>query len=214
MTNLVIMGAGDCGKELIGFIKDINKVQNKYNILGFLDKKEKIGQLCGKYKVIGEDAELDRLHEKYGVHAVIAMQDGKIRKRIVESQPYFHEWETLIHPSATILESVTIGMGTIISPNVCVSVDTKIGEHCFFSIGASVGHDCEISDYSSFMPGAVSCGHVKVGECTYIATNASILPGIVVGKNVVLGVASVALEDIPDDVMVYGNPGRIMMKRK
>ena len=37
MKNIVIIGAGDLGKELVWLIEDINKVRPTYLILGFLD---------------------------------------------------------------------------------------------------------------------------------------------------------------------------------
>ena len=37
MKNIVIIGAGDLGKEIVWLIEDINKVKPTYVILGFLD---------------------------------------------------------------------------------------------------------------------------------------------------------------------------------
>lgn len=37
MKNLVIVGTGDLGKEIVWLVEDINRISPKYQILGFLD---------------------------------------------------------------------------------------------------------------------------------------------------------------------------------
>lgn len=51
---------------------------------------------------------------------------------------------------------------------------------------------------------------VHVGENTWIAANVVIVPGIRIGKNVVIGAGSVVTKDIPDNVVAVGNPCRIL----
>jgi acetyltransferase-like isoleucine patch superfamily enzyme len=43
-----------------------------------------------------------------------------------------------------------------------------------------------------------------------IGANATILPGVVVGENVLVGAGAVVVKDIPDGVVVAGNPARII----
>ena len=51
---------------------------------------------------------------------------------------------------------------------------------------------------------------VHIGENTWIAANVVIVPGIRIGKNVVIGAGSVVTKDIPDNVVAVGNPCRIL----
>ena len=37
MTDIIIVGAGGCGREVANWIEDINTVEDTWNILGFLD---------------------------------------------------------------------------------------------------------------------------------------------------------------------------------
>lgn len=48
MKNLIIIGAGGCGRELLQWVKDINKVKKLWNIKGFLD--DDLNALSGKEK--------------------------------------------------------------------------------------------------------------------------------------------------------------------
>ena len=51
---------------------------------------------------------------------------------------------------------------------------------------------------------------VYIVENTWIGANAVIVPGIHIGKNVVIGAGSVVTKDIPDDVIAVGNPCRVL----
>ena len=51
---------------------------------------------------------------------------------------------------------------------------------------------------------------VYIGENTWIGANVVIVPGIRIGKNVVIGAGSVVTKDIPDDVVAVGNPCRVL----
>ena len=62
MKNIVIIGAGDLGKEVVWLIEDINKRNPSYLILGFLDNDpEKIGKEFYGYKVLGNDETLEHI---------------------------------------------------------------------------------------------------------------------------------------------------------
>ncbi|EGY1308920.1 N-acetyltransferase, partial [Escherichia coli] len=43
-----------------------------------------------------------------------------------------------------------------------------------------------------------------------IGANATILPGIIIGENSIIGAGSVVTKDIPDNVIVAGNPAKII----
>ena len=54
MDKICIIGAGGHGREIIQILEDINKIQNKYKILGFTDdKKELKSKIFNGYPVIG-----------------------------------------------------------------------------------------------------------------------------------------------------------------
>jgi acetyltransferase-like isoleucine patch superfamily enzyme len=45
-----------------------------------------------------------------------------------------------------------------------------------------------------------------------IGTSATILCGITIGENAVIGAGSVVTHDVPDNAIVAGNPARLMRK--
>jgi galactoside O-acetyltransferase len=49
---------------------------------------------------------------------------------------------------------------------------------------------------------------VKVGSNVWIGGNVSVLPGVTIGDNAVIGAGSIVTKDIPSDVVAFGNPDR------
>lgn len=51
---------------------------------------------------------------------------------------------------------------------------------------------------------------VHIGDNVWIGAKAIILPGVTVGNNVVIGAGAVVTKDVPDNVVVGGNPAKII----
>ncbi len=53
---------------------------------------------------------------------------------------------------------------------------------------------------------------VHIGENVWIGTCVIILPGVHIGKNSVIGAGSVVTKDVPDNVVAFGNPCRVIRR--
>lgn len=53
-------------------------------------------------------------------------------------------------------------------------------------------------------------GKVRIGDNVYIGNNAMIMPGITIGSNVVIGAGSIVTKNVPDGVVIAGNPAKIV----
>lgn len=51
---------------------------------------------------------------------------------------------------------------------------------------------------------------VKIGSNVWVGGNAVILPGVVIGDNAVIGAGSVVTRDVPPNVVVAGNPAKVI----
>lgn len=211
MKKIIILCAGDFGKELLWLIEDINAKHPTYEILGFLDDDdEKIGKEYNGYKCLGKISSLSKLAEKHDLCATIATQEGRIRKKIVAENPDFSNWETLIHPSANISSTSKLGPGCIVCANCNISVNTILGDHCILNLGVTVGHDCMVGDYVSLMSGTVVSGHVEIKNYAYSGSNSTVIPGKKIGENAKIGAGSVVIRNVKDNVTVMGVPAKVL----
>lgn len=53
-------------------------------------------------------------------------------------------------------------------------------------------------------------GEVTIKDNTFIGMRCIILPGVTIGKNVIVGAGSVITKSVPDDVVVGGNPAQVI----
>ena len=51
---------------------------------------------------------------------------------------------------------------------------------------------------------------ITIGDHVYIGVNVTIMPGVTIGNNVVVGACSVITKDVPDNCVVAGNPARVI----
>lgn len=51
---------------------------------------------------------------------------------------------------------------------------------------------------------------ITLGDNVWVGGNASILMGVTIGSNVVIGAGSVVTHDIPDNAVAVGNPARVI----
>jgi len=203
MKSIVIIGAGDLGKEVVWLIEDINKVTPTYVILGFLDDdKEKEGGEFYGYRVLGNISHLEEMQKSSPVSAVIAIRDGVVRRKIKEEHPTFEGWETIIHPTAVIASTSPVGKGSIVFPNVTISVDTKLGDFNLYYINASVCNDCAIGNYVSVMSGASISERVIMGDECFMAAGSTVYPHMKIGDRVEIGVEATVSKNFDDDAKV------------
>jgi sugar O-acyltransferase (sialic acid O-acetyltransferase NeuD family) len=117
---------------------------------------------------------------------------------------------TLVHSSAVVSASANIGENSHILAGAVIAPMAELGEACIINTNASVDHECVLGAGVHIAPGATLCGCVRVGENTLIGAGSVVLPRVKIGANVVIGAGSVVTRDIPDGVVAFGNPAKII----
>ena len=138
----------------------------------------------------------------------------------------------IFHPEQVNIFGCTIGDGTTIGPfveiqaNVIVGALCKISSHSFLCSGVQLADEVFIGHGVMFtndrFPRATSadgrskggddwlCEPTKVGRRAAIGSGATILPGVEIGANAIVGAGSVVTRDVPADTVVAGNPARVV----
>jgi sugar O-acyltransferase (sialic acid O-acetyltransferase NeuD family) len=121
---------------------------------------------------------------------------------------------SVISKKSHIVYSTLISPGSYIMSECSIRSFTRIGTCTTVTIAAYIGHDVVIKDNVEIGPRAAIASFVTVNSNTYIGINATILPGLTIGSNVIIGAGSVVTKDVPDGVVVVGNPARILKENK
>jgi sugar O-acyltransferase (sialic acid O-acetyltransferase NeuD family) len=117
-----------------------------------------------------------------------------------------------VHPRAFVASDAALGAGCQVLANATVAARARLEESVIVNTAASVDHEARIARGVHIGPGAVLAGCVTVGEFTLIGTGAVVLPRIRIGNNVVIGAGAVVTRDVPDGMLSYGNPARVVRK--
>lgn len=150
--------------------------------------------------------------EEFG-STIITIGNCQVRKNIVD-RIKVKKYVTAIHPSAIIASNVFIGEGCTIVHGAIVQSCSSIGQHCIINTKASVGHDAIIHDFVHIASGATVCGGVEIGDCTWLGAGSVVKQGVRIGNNCMIGAGSVVVKDIPDNVIAFGNPCRVIKQNK
>ena len=95
----------------------------------------------------------------------------------------------------------------------CVFLDIceiKIGDNCFIAPGVHIYTATHPLNTMERISGAEYGKPVVIGNNVWIGGRAVINPGVKVGHNVVIASGAVVTKDVPDNVVVGGNPAQII----
>ncbi|WP_377124240.1 DapH/DapD/GlmU-related protein [Pseudoalteromonas fenneropenaei] len=96
----------------------------------------------------------------------------------------------------------------------------KIGNDCTITGVTLLGHDASptlfleslVKRTEVYLPGS-RCSYrapITIGNKVFVGWGSIIMPGVTIGDNVVIGAGSVVTRDVPSNVVVAGNPARII----
>lgn len=213
VLNIIVIGSSGHAKVVIDCIER----ENKYEIIGLLDRFKEVGSSSFGYKIIGKEEDLKNLIKMHKIEGgIIAIGDNFIRylvnDRISHDIPQFN-FIKVIHPSAQIARNVSIGKGTVIMANTTISSEATVSDFCIINNNSSLDHDSKMLHYSSLAPGSSIGGNVKIGLFTAVSLGAKVIHGITIGDHTIIGAGSIVIKDIPKYVVAYGNPAKVIRDR-
>jgi sugar O-acyltransferase (sialic acid O-acetyltransferase NeuD family) len=140
---------------------------------------------------------------------LVAIGDNTIRARMIEElSSYGLPLITVIHPSASVARTATIGEGVFIARGSHICDGAHIGTGVIVNTGAIVEHQCYMHYCSHIGPGARLAGHCIVKDRAFLGLGATVIQGLTIGTDAIVGAGSVVLNDIPDGTKWVGSPAR------
>ena len=143
---------------------------------------------------------------------------------------------TTVYAGSTIGERLQTGQGASIREDNIIGDDVSIGTNAVLEFGNRIGNRVHIHS-GCFLelvtieddvfvgpnvvftddPHPMGCAHYReclrggtVRRLAKIGANATILPGVVIGENALVGAGAVVVRDVPDGAVVVGNPAHVI----
>ena len=113
-----------------------------------------------------------------------------------------------------ILDSVEVRALVTIDAATVEGNFTEIGEGCKIDHHCHIAHNVKIGKHNSFANGCVIEGSCNVGDCNTFGTNVIMQRKTKLGSNNIIGSGAVITKDFGDNLVIIGNPARILRDNK
>ncbi len=159
--------------------------------------------------------------EKHGYQALSLGDNAVIRSGsvlyhgAVIGEKFQTGHNVVIREKNNIGADVGIGVNTYLGPGNQIGDNVRIHTNCFIESatiegGVAIAPNVILTnDLHPRCPSYLECvGGVTLKKDCVIGANTTILPGVVVGENAIVGAGSVVTKDVPSNAVVAGNPAK------
>jgi sugar O-acyltransferase (sialic acid O-acetyltransferase NeuD family) len=214
MQDVVIIGAGGFGRELLDVFDVVNSIKPIFRVLGFIvdPRFGKAGDYVNEKPILGG---FDWLGEhRCDVKAICGVAAPEQRFHLIErAQLLGVDFCSVIHPNAILTPRVRIGTGVVITAGCIFTNNIQIGDHVHINLDCTVGHDVVIEDFATISPGSHVSGKVIVRQGAFIGTGTNIIEKIEIGAWSTVGAGSAVVDDVYENSVAVGVPARIIKKK-
>jgi len=204
-TAVCIYGAGGHAVDLL---TQLSFDARRFDIKCMVDDFRPDRQLLG-YTVMTFD---QALSQNPDAPWLVAVGDCLNRKRIFERiESHNRRIISFVSSLAHVGRVGELGPGVQIFSGCYLSDNVRLGKGVVMNANSSVSHDCVIGDFSTLSPACILGGRVCVENEVFIGLGAKIThrklgQPLTVGKNAVVGVGAVVIDDVESGATVVGVP--------
>ena len=129
--------------------------------------------------------------------SIVAIGDASIREqKQSELLMKGYQLTTIVHPTAYVSETATIGQGTAILAGAVVQTSTSLSEGVIINNNATVDHHCSVGRFAHICPGVAIAGGNRIGARCTIGTGASVRPNCTISDDTMVGAGSAVVGDL------------------
>ena len=205
---ILIFSAGSAGREVFQLVLSINKLQNEWEVIGYVDDdSNKIGKTIDNTQVYSTTNK----PKNKEIYAICGVTDGTIRKKIFDREIIKNGYQltNLIHPLIEQPKCFETGLGNIIFGNVHISFEVNIKNFSIINNFCDLGHNLIANNYFTIMPSVIIGGNCEIGEQTLIGSDAKIHQGIKIGSNCKIGMGTLITGNIKNNTSVINYPRQV-----
>ncbi len=209
MKDLVIIAAGGCGREVLQWVKDINESESvpRWRIKGFLDDDH--SALDGLVCSVGILSAIDSYEFRPGDEFVCCIGNSAVRRQVIERlRKKGARFPAVIHPTAVVADSSSLGDAVIIYPFALISDNANVGEGSIVNMYSSVAHDSTLGEYCTISAHCDVTGKSRLGDRVFMGSSANTVPGVTIGDDVFVCAGSTVMADIKSGWKVFGTPAK------
>jgi sugar O-acyltransferase (sialic acid O-acetyltransferase NeuD family) len=215
-TRVLILGTGGNSIDILDTLQDVNALAAHpvYECRGFLDDNAALwGTRIHGVPVLGPLASAPEQPECALVNGIGAPSNFWQKEAILaKTGAPLERFLTLLHPSASVSRTATLGRGVVVFQHVVITSNVKIGHHVILLPNTVISHDDVIGDYTCIAGGVCVSGQVTIGRSCYLGTNSSVIGNVAIGDRCLIGMGSCVLRSLPPNSVVVGNPARLLRK--
>jgi sugar O-acyltransferase (sialic acid O-acetyltransferase NeuD family) len=205
MKRLAIVGSGDLG-QLISYHASNDM---HYEVLGFFDDFEELGSVKIGVPIIGKTNDvLDSYRQgKFDCIMIgIGYKHMLVRKNIFETYKDIIPFGKVIHSSAYIDSSSSVGDGSFILPNCTIDKHVEIGDNVLLNTATVIAHDSKIDKHCFLAPAVNVAGKVLIKESCIIGIGSTIIDNINIEPNIQIGAGAVVINNLTQSGLYVGVP--------
>lgn len=184
-----------------------------WEVAGYLNDREEVGQIIDMFPVIGRTADAKRLLDEgyWFINTILRIDGNRERIAMFENLGIPDDrLVTFVHPMAYVAPTVQLGAGCIIMPHVSMSPGTKLGKGCLMMVGSMMGHDNIVGDFCHVAAQAAVGSYLTIGKGVHIGLNATVKENLSIGDFATLGAGAVLTKNMGENEIWAGNPAKFL----